>query len=65
MTILFACDGSESADAASAAAGKLVFSSMWEPNLVPGIGAMSSPASSQAKPIYPIFDEESAALDRA
>jgi hypothetical protein len=103
MTILFAYDGSESADAASAAAGKLlghlrsnvdggharlvvalaagrgefvqacdqldaaggrVLFDAGDP-LVPGIGAMSSPASSQAKAIYPIFDEASAALDRA
>jgi hypothetical protein len=42
-----------------------VFSSMRETHLVPGIGAMSSPASSQANAIYPIFDEASAALDRA
>jgi hypothetical protein len=38
-----------------------VFSSTRETHLVPGIGAMSSPcASSQAKSIYPIFDEASA-----
>jgi hypothetical protein len=47
------------------AAGGRVLSDAGDP-LVPGIGAMSSPcASSQAKAIYPIFDEASAALDRA
>jgi hypothetical protein len=48
--------------AISSAPPEAVFSSMRETHLVPGIGAMSSPASSQANAIYPIFDEASAAL---